>query len=425
MATSNDKYKQFHHALVQTPEYMGIPSKDRSSCREFVELAIKLDEKSQPGRDEVEAAYVAAVEEARKLVAKGLLTLELPDEGPKDTSNTNTEASTTPPSHQQYEIHPTAAIFPMMSDEALDELAADIKEHDLRNPIVMHEGRVIDGRNRLEGCHRAGVEPRFEEWSGTGSVVAWIISVNVHRRHLSDQQRAMLAARIAQELAAETKERSTRNLSKSGTPVDGLDPGPSGAGRSAAQAAKLLNVSRDATNKAAKIGKDGANELVRAVTDGKVSLDAAAQVASLPKAKQQELVEKGKVQVEAKKIRNEKAASKASPKKAPNSEPIAESKDNEQPQPEPPPARKDEIVPPAAPKPPEAKPEDADEEDDTDDLTPATPEVRLLNEAHTELDKMVAAARRAGRMEHALKQLRNLVAHCQRMQVQYQGEASP
>ena len=72
-----------------------------------------------------------------------------------------------------------------------------------------------------------------------------------------------------------------------------------------------MNVSRDATNKAAKIAKDGANELVQAVTDGKVSLDAAAQVASLPQAKQREVVAKGKVQEAAKTIRKERAASKA------------------------------------------------------------------------------------------------------------------
>ncbi len=42
MATSNDKYRHFHHALVQAPDYMGIPNEDRSSCREFVDLATKL-----------------------------------------------------------------------------------------------------------------------------------------------------------------------------------------------------------------------------------------------------------------------------------------------------------------------------------------------------------------------------------------------
>ena len=80
------------------------------------------------------AAYLAAVDEARTLVTQGLLTVELPDEKPKDGSKTDTEASTTPVSHQKKEIHPTAAIFRMMSNEALNELANDIKEHGLRIP---------------------------------------------------------------------------------------------------------------------------------------------------------------------------------------------------------------------------------------------------------------------------------------------------
>ena len=310
----------------------------------------------------------------------------------------------------------------MMPDSALDELAAHIKEHGLRDPVVRHDGKVIDGRNRLEACHRAGVEPTFTEWTGTGSVVAWILSVNLHRRHLSDQQRAMLAARVAQELAAETKERSARNLSKSGTPVDGLDPGPSGDGRSAAQAAKLLNVSRDATNKAAKIAKDGANELVQAVTDGKVSLDAAAQVANLPQAKQREAVAKGKVQEAAKKIRKEKAASKGKVKPAPEPQPDA---DKDEPQGEPQ-ATNDEVEPAADKEPPEVAIKRPEVDVETKAPAPSTPdEFPLLHEAHDGLDKMVSAARCAGRLESVSKQLRNLVAYCEKMKVQYEAAPMP
>ena len=220
MAFNSDKYQLFHHALIVSPEYLGLAGKDRKACSEFIDLTTKLNKKSPPDPKDVEAAYAAAIEEAQQLIAEGVLTVELPDEEREDTDQADAAASTTPVSHEKYEVHPTAAIFPMMSNEALDELAADIKEHGLRDPVVMHQGRVIDGRNRLEGCHRAGVEPTFNGWTGTGSVVAWILSVNLHRRHLSDQQRAMLAARVAQELAAETKERSARNLSKSGTPVE-------------------------------------------------------------------------------------------------------------------------------------------------------------------------------------------------------------
>ena len=106
----------------------------------------------------------------------------------------------------------------MMSNEALNELANDIKEHGLRDPIVMHQGRVIDGRNRLEGCHRAGVEPTFNEWTGTGSVVAWILSVNLHRPTPQRPTKGNARARVAQELAAETKERSARNSVNLGPP---------------------------------------------------------------------------------------------------------------------------------------------------------------------------------------------------------------
>jgi hypothetical protein len=233
----------------------------------------------------------------------------------------------------------------------------------------------------------------------------------------------MIAAKVAQELETEAKARSAQNLRNSGDTVDGTNLPHRGEGRSTEQAANLLNVSPSAAKKATKIAKSATEELVQAVTDGTVSLDAAAKVANLPKAKQRTLVKKGEVQEEAKKIRNAKAASKVSPKVAPKSEPIAKSNDDEQPPREPPPTRKVDAVPQAAAEPPEAKPQDTNEEDadDPDDRAPsATDELPLLNEAHTELDKMVAAARRVGRLESALKQLRSLIEHCQKKQVQYE-----
>ena len=40
-------------------------------------------------------------------------------------------------------------------------------------------------------------EPTFREWSGEGSLVAFVVSLNLHRRHLDESQRAMVAAKIA------------------------------------------------------------------------------------------------------------------------------------------------------------------------------------------------------------------------------------
>jgi ParB-like nuclease domain len=340
------------------------------------------------------------------------------------------EESTTPIMTKKYEIHSTAATFPMMTDEYLDELAADIKEHGLRDPIVLHEGKIIDGRNRLEGCHRAGVEPTFTEWAGSGSVISWIISVNLHRRHLTDQQRAMLSASVAQELAVEAKERSSRNLRNSGDPLEGLDPTPRAEGKSTERAAKLLNVSRDAAKKAVKVSKSGSKELVQAVTDGKVSLDAAALVSSLPKEEQSEIVAKGKVQEAAKQIRKEKAEVKEEP--IPNK--VLESTEVQ-----PPNCNKEEPQPDSD----EDKPQPTITPDKVDlaDITEPSPKVveeeveetiassvltqeetQLLKESYTKLNKMVELAHYVGRTDNALKQLRSLVAHCDKIILQYSNK---
>jgi hypothetical protein len=92
-------------------------------------------------------------------------------------------------------VHAVAALFPMMSDEELDELAADIGGQGLLEPIVRDaDGTLVDGRNRLEACRRAGVEPRYAELDGHDPV-AFILGHNIARRHLSAGQRAMLVAK--------------------------------------------------------------------------------------------------------------------------------------------------------------------------------------------------------------------------------------
>ena len=101
-------------------------------------------------------------------------------------------------------------MFPMMPDDELDELAADIKANGLLNPIVLDsEGTLIDGRNRLEACQRAGVEPTFEQLNGVDPV-AYILSSNDRRRHMSKGARAMVAARIAVLNTATTKREAAK-----------------------------------------------------------------------------------------------------------------------------------------------------------------------------------------------------------------------
>lgn len=89
-------------------------------------------------------------------------------------------------------VHPAAAVFPMLSDDELADLAADIKANGLLHPITLDkDGRIVDGRNRNAACKRAGIEPTYATLADDVDVVAFILSQNVHRRHLSAGQRAM------------------------------------------------------------------------------------------------------------------------------------------------------------------------------------------------------------------------------------------
>lgn len=108
------------------------------------------------------------------------------------------------------EIHPAANIFPMMADDEREALIADIKANGLLHPIIVHDGVLIDGRNRRDACLALGIEPRFEELNGTDPV-AYILATNVNRRHLSKGQRAMAVAKLYPEGQQGQKGTSLKN----------------------------------------------------------------------------------------------------------------------------------------------------------------------------------------------------------------------
>ena len=92
--------------------------------------------------------------------------------------------------------HPYADLFPMMTEVELDALAEDIAENGQQHEIVLYQGKVLDGRNRLLACERAKVEPRFRDFDGDDSAaLALVISLNVQRRDLTAGQRAIVAAK--------------------------------------------------------------------------------------------------------------------------------------------------------------------------------------------------------------------------------------
>ncbi len=106
------------------------------------------------------------------------------------------------------EFHPAANLLPMLTGEDYDALKSDIAANGQLEPIWLHpDGRILDGRNRYCACRDLGIEPQFRTWNGQGSAVAFVVSLNLHRRHLSASQRAALAVDVLPMLEAEARER--------------------------------------------------------------------------------------------------------------------------------------------------------------------------------------------------------------------------
>jgi ParB-like chromosome segregation protein Spo0J len=181
------------------------------------------------------------------------------------------------PEMSALQFHPLASLFPLLEGQEYGELVADIREHGLHEPIVVYEDRVLDGRNRLRACTAAGVEPTFTAYTGDNPI-AFVISLNLKRRHLDESQRAMVAAKLA------TLRRGDNQHSPIGEP-------------SQAKAAELLNVGKRSVERAREVIDSGAPELAQAVERGKVSVSAAADVATLPAQDQREIVARGEREI--------------------------------------------------------------------------------------------------------------------------------
>jgi hypothetical protein len=147
-------------------------------------------------------------------------------------------------------VHPAADMLPMLDDADLVALGNDIKANGLTSPIVIaiedgQPGLLIDGRNRLAAMERVGLRvelvleeettsPHPEDWiwalysyegdkqlkaenvtvlGAHADFVAYIISANFHRRHLTQETKRALIAQLLKE-TPERSDRATAELVK-------------------------------------------------------------------------------------------------------------------------------------------------------------------------------------------------------------------
>lgn len=186
------------------------------------------------------------------------------------------------------EVHPVASIFPMMSEDELSALAADIKNNGQQSHVVvawadesMTETILLDGRNRSRACEILGTEPNVELFSSVfiplDDFGPMIVSWNLHRRHLSASQRAMIAVEYERVFAEQAKRRMLAGVKPD--PAESLPEGSPGTGRrkeSVDEAGDLFNVS-GRTVRDAKYVSENDPDLAEKVKADEVSASAAAK----------------------------------------------------------------------------------------------------------------------------------------------------
>lgn len=176
--------------------------------------------------------------------------------------------------------HKIAELFPLLEGPDYDELKADIAKNGLLEAIWLHpDGSIIDGRNRHRACIETETQPRFRTWSGQGSLVAFVVSLNLHRRHLTSSQRAVIALDVLPLLEREAKQRQV-DLSGGNWQAAHSDTNytenlgeivTQGLGRSTEHAANLFNTNNRYVKDAKKLQRQ-APDLLASVKIGEITI---------------------------------------------------------------------------------------------------------------------------------------------------------
>jgi hypothetical protein len=160
----------------------------------------------------------------------------------------------------EYEFHPFANAFPMMNDQEHAALVADIKANGMSESITLYRGKILDGRNRYKALLELRRDPggyvnEEEQFDNDDDALAFVVSINLVRRHLTTSQRAMIAADLSTLGHGQRKKDTSNDVSQ-------------------AEAAKMMHVSLPTSQRARKV-KEKSPELAAAVRAGDVSVSGA------------------------------------------------------------------------------------------------------------------------------------------------------
>jgi hypothetical protein len=178
-----------------------------------------------------------------------------------------------------FKTHHAASILPMMSEEDFAALKEDIRQRGQQDDISMFQGQILDGRDRYRACRELGIEPQWCEVEKCEDPIAYVLSKNLYRRHLTLSQRAQCAADVAKMREGRPSKETSQ------TCLVSID-----------DAAKAFSVSPSSVKTAKHVADKGDRAVVDAVKAGEISVSAAAKlVDAVPdKKEQKKIVKKGK-----------------------------------------------------------------------------------------------------------------------------------
>jgi hypothetical protein len=100
---------------------------------------------------------------------------------------------------EKYPFHKYADLFPMITEpEVWKAFVDDIRENKVREPVVLYQGEILDGRNRHNAAFEAGVDLPTVTFEGDdNAAIDLVISRNIRRRHLTPSQCSAIAVDLA------------------------------------------------------------------------------------------------------------------------------------------------------------------------------------------------------------------------------------
>ena len=192
-----------------------------------------------------------------------------------------------------YTYHPFADVFPLLEGDDFTKLLEDIREHGQREPVILYDGKILDGRNRYRACVELGIPPLFEysKASTDDEALRESVSRNLHRRHLTASQRAMVGADLLPMFEAMAREKQAHGMTAPGQTLPANLPEPLGQeGEARYQAAEVAQSSARQVERAKNIKSDGIPDLVSAVRAGDIAVRRAEEVSKLEPELQREVV---------------------------------------------------------------------------------------------------------------------------------------